>query len=153
MGATLVERDGNKEQRIGPPSWMLCPGEPLNTPKNDELIQCKIFDVQNFSSCVNLKPKKKRSPQKHLVIPETNKNVSLANFIARKIKKLFFFSFFEKKKICLFRATPTAYGASQARGWIRAVVACLHHSHSNAKSKLQLWPTPQLPQLKATWDP
>ena len=31
-----------------------------------------------------------------------------------------------------FRATPTAYGGSQARGWIRVVAASLHHSHSNA---------------------
>ena len=35
----------------------------------------------------------------------------------------FFFSVF-----CLFRATPTAYGSSQARGLIRAVAASLHHS-------------------------
>ena len=40
----------------------------------------------------------------------------------------FFFCF-----ICLFvfRAMPTAYGSSQARGRIRAVAAGLHHSHSN----------------------
>ena len=33
--------------------------------------------------------------------------------------------------ILLFRATPEAYGGSQARGGIRAVDASLHHSHSN----------------------
>ena len=27
----------------------------------------------------------------------------------------------------LFRTTPTAYGSSQARGWIRAIAAGLHH--------------------------
>ena len=32
-----------------------------------------------------------------------------------------------------FRATPTAYGGSQARGQIRAVAASLQHSHSNAR--------------------
>ena len=32
----------------------------------------------------------------------------------------------------LFRAAPSAYGGSQARGQIRATVASLHHSHSNA---------------------
>ena len=37
---------------------------------------------------------------------------------------LFFFSF------CLFRAVPTAYGGSRARGLIGAVAAGLHHSHS-----------------------
>ena len=44
----------------------------------------------------------------------------------------------------LFRATPMAYGGSQARGPVRAVAAGLHHSHSNSGSKLRLWPTPQL---------
>ena len=51
---------------------------------------------------------------------------------------------------CLFRATPAVYGGSQARGLIEAVAASLHHSHSNARSKLRLQPTPQ---LMATPDP
>ena len=34
----------------------------------------------------------------------------------------------------LFRAILVACGASQARGWIRATAAGLHHSHSNARS-------------------
>jgi len=34
-----------------------------------------------------------------------------------------------------FRATPAAYGGSQARGPIRATAASLHHSHSNTGSK------------------
>ena len=42
------------------------------------------------------------------------------------------------------RATPVAYGGSQARGRIGAVAAGLHHSHSIAKSELHLGPTPQL---------
>ena len=46
--------------------------------------------------------------------------------------------------ICLFRATPAAYGSSQARGWIGAVAARLRHRHSNARSKPCLQPTPQL---------
>ena len=37
-----------------------------------------------------------------------------------------------------FRATPAAHGGSQARGRIRAIVASLHHSHSNTGSKLCL---------------
>ena len=52
--------------------------------------------------------------------------------------------------VCLFRATPKAYGGSQARGPIGAVPAGLCHSHSNAGSELRLQPTPQ---LKATQDP
>ena len=50
----------------------------------------------------------------------------------------------------LFRATPTAYGSSQARGLIGAVAAGLHHSHSNARSELHLR---SIPQLTATLDP
>ena len=61
--------------------------------------------------------------------------------------------------ICLFiylfifvfsRATPAAYGGSQARSLIRGVAAGLCHSHSNAGSEWCLRPTPQ---LMATLDP
>ena len=44
----------------------------------------------------------------------------------------------------LFTATLAAYGSSQARGPIRAAAACLHHSHSNVRSKPHLRPTPQI---------
>jgi len=52
---------------------------------------------------------------------------------------LFLFIFY----VLLFRAAPSAYGGSQARG-IGAMAAGLHHSHSNTGSKLCLRPTPQL---------
>ena len=39
---------------------------------------------------------------------------------------------------CLFRATPAAYGGSQARGLIGAVATGLRHSHSNDGSELHL---------------
>ena len=42
---------------------------------------------------------------------------------------LFSFFFF------FFRATKAASGSSQARSQIRAAVASLHHSHSNARSE------------------
>ena len=54
---------------------------------------------------------------------------------------------------CLFafsRATPVAYGGSQARGQIGAVADGLHHSHSHVGSEPRLGPTPQ---LTATPDP
>ena len=38
----------------------------------------------------------------------------------------------------LFRATPAAYGSSQARGGTRAIAASLHHSYSNTGSELRL---------------
>ena len=50
----------------------------------------------------------------------------------------------------LFRAAPTAYGSSQARGPIGDVAAGLHHSHSNTRSEPHLRPTPQ---LTATLEP
>ena len=58
-------------------------------------------------------------------------------------------SFFEGLLFCfcfcgLFRPAPMACGDSQARGWIGAVAACLCHSHSTARSKPGLQPTPQL---------
>ena len=45
---------------------------------------------------------------------------------------------------CLFRATPAAYGGSQAKGRIGAIAASLCHRYSNARSKPHLLPTPQL---------
>ena len=50
----------------------------------------------------------------------------------------------------LFRATPMAYGGSQARGRIRAVAAGHSHSHHNARSESRLRPAPQ---CSATSDP
>ena len=50
----------------------------------------------------------------------------------------------------LFRAAPSAYESSQARGRIGAVAARLRHNHSNTGSEPRLWPTPQ---LMATQDP
>ena len=41
----------------------------------------------------------------------------------------------------LSKATPEAYGSSQARGQIRATAAILHHSHSNAGSQTH-WARP-----------
>ena len=47
---------------------------------------------------------------------------------------LFFFLSF-----CCFRATPLAYGGSQARGQIRAIAVCLSQSHNKARYKPRLW--------------
>ena len=48
--------------------------------------------------------------------------------------KFFCFFFF------FLRSAPTAYGGSQARGWIGAIPASLHHSHSNAGSaRYEFW--------------
>ena len=55
--------------------------------------------------------------------------------------------------VCLFafsRATPMAYGGSEARGLIGAAATGLHQSHSNMGSEPRLQPPPQ---LTATPDP
>ena len=49
-----------------------------------------------------------------------------------------------------FRAVPTAYGGSQARGPVGAEAAGLRHSHSNVGSEPHLR---TIPQLTATPDP
>ena len=59
------------------------------------------------------------------LLPKSDKDTT--NIITG-IYIIFFLSF------CLFRATPTTYGGSQARGLIRAVAAGLPHSHSKARS-------------------
>ena len=40
------------------------------------------------------------------------------------------------------------HGSSQARGWIGALAAGLHHSRGHTGSELHLWPTPQLHQCR-----
>ena len=63
---------------------------------------------------------------------------SLAKGVAIKFMYLFTYLL-----IChLFRASPTAYGISQARGRLGAVAAGLHHSHSSVGSKPHLRTTP-----------
>ena len=56
-----------------------------------------------------------------------------------------------------FLRVHLAYGGSQARGLTGATAVTLYHSHSNSRSELRLWPTPQLtatlilnPRSKAT---
>ena len=66
------------------------------------------------------------------------------NYIFIPLLDSFLFLFF-----CFFRSAPVAYGSSQARGWIRAAAAGLHHRHSNIGSEPHLRPTPQ---LRATLD-
>ena len=46
--------------------------------------------------------------------------------------------------LLIFRASPAAYGRSQARGRTGAVAISLYHSHSNARSEPHLGSTQQL---------
>uniref|UniRef100_A0A4X1VTB9 RAS related n=1 Tax=Sus scrofa TaxID=9823 RepID=A0A4X1VTB9_PIG len=74
------------------------------------------------------------SPSHHFLL-HANYVISTQNFL--------FLNF------CLFRAAPVAYGGSQARGPVRATAAGLRHSHSHARSELNLRPTPQLTAMLA----
>ena len=55
--------------------------------------------------------------------------------------RIFFFFF---RLFDISWAAPAASGGSQARGLIRAIAASLCYSHSDARSKPRLQPTPQL---------
>ena len=63
---------------------------------------------------------------------------------------VFFFCLFVFCLCAFSRATPMAYGSSQARGLIGAAATSLYQSHGNAGSEPHLRPTPQ---LMATLDP
>ena len=75
------------------------------------------------------------TPLKNLrVLPPREPETSSSEFKHCSIDFFFFFFFF----FWFFRATPEAYGESQARGLIRAVVASLCQSHSNTTSESHL---------------
>ena len=64
-------------------------------------------------------------------------------------RNVYYFIFFYL--VLGFRATPTVYGSSQARGPIRATAAGLPHSHSSMGSEPHLRHTPQLMALPDSW--
>ena len=83
----------------------------------------------------------------NLTILFSLKFVKFSNLLRNQLwsMSIIFFNLFYF--FCLFifsRATPPAYGGSQARGQIGAVAAGLRQSHSNARSEPHLQPTPQL---------
>ena len=83
-----------------------------------------------------------RKPWKEKLFSEGTELPTLSLLLILKICTTLLFYFI--MIFLLFRATSVAYGYSQARGWMRAVAAGLHHSHSNTGSKPCLQPTPQL---------
>ena len=87
------------------------------------------------------------------VINFCNRNARVFSYLIHMLSKSqFFFGIYVCMYlfILLFRATPEAFGGTQARGPIGGTAASLRHSHNNAGSKLCLRPTPQ---LTATPDP
>ena len=63
---------------------------------------------------------------------DKDEGIKLADIYQIRYQRTFFF-------FSIFRATPEAYGGSQARGRIRTIAA----SHSNTGSEPHLQPTPQ----------
>ena len=93
-----------------------------------------VLRLKGVAGIVRLPCFRSRWPQDSLH-PSSHKQKQVTSFFkALKLLSLFF----------LFRAAPAAYGGSQARDLIGAATAALHQSHSNARSKLHLQPTPQL---------
>ena len=95
-------------------SWMLCLG----------LVNYQKIDVTVFQNCL-----------KFILFREfwniSNKpNYAFSLYIYFYLF-IFYFYFF-----ACFRASPAAYGSSQARVWIGAAAAGVCHSHSNAGSEL-----------------
>ena len=66
-----------------------------------------------------------------LVTPWLKRSWSRVTMMEDIWGRIFFF-------FLLFRAAPTIYGSSQARGQIGAAAAGLHHSHSNTRSEPHL---------------
>ena len=74
----------------------------------------------------------------HLLILE-RPLIILGTLSAHSLRILFFLdSYISFLSFCLFRASPTAHGGSQARGLIGATAAGLHQSHSKARSEPRL---------------
>ena len=95
----------------------------------DDIINCKIDStIFHVGSCII---------PFHVVVTTIFKKIILW-------KVLFYFILV----YCIWRAAPIAVacGGSQAQNWIRVIAASLHHSHSNARSKLHWQPTPHLQQ-------
>ena len=72
------------------------------------------------------------------LVPTEEEYVEQALSFIFSFQELHFFLFFFFYLFAFSRATPAAYGGSQARSRIGAVAACLCQSHSNAGSKPRL---------------
>ena len=118
-----------KEYKINKPSGTL-----INSSYNLETFYQGTFSVQNL---------KEKNPYPHtLSYVWVMRLCGVPHFMLLSIPEhllyfILFIYFFS-----LFRATPTAFASSQARGLIGAVATGLGHSHT--KSEQHLRPTPHL---------
>ena len=84
--------------------------------------------------------------QRRPTLAASSTSVTCATIFFVVVVVLFFylFLFYFIFVFCLLGASLAAYGGSQPRGLIGAVVAGLHQNHNNARSELHMQPTPQL---------
>ena len=92
-------------------------------------MQWSVLTGTGFRSSIMASTDRALLPQ-HLIICFTKDIGHYIPYIFCVCVSFFFF--------CLFRVAPAAYGGSQASSPIRAIAAGLHHSPSNAGSKLCL---------------
>ena len=105
-----------------------------------ELSRAK-YQVSLLINANKQKPQNNNLPTKY-PLPKSQQPSYWERMRREKLEFLFLF-YFEGVSFCLFfRATPAAYGGSQAKDPTRAVATDLHQSHSNVRSK-PLQPTPQ----------
>ena len=133
------------------PSWGCWEGQiGLTLTLQTVLPQCRWEFLLSISATPfpNL-PFPSTSPHPILVIRLLLSPRNFCSHLSSSYQTFFIFTYFYLSSV-FSRAAPTAYGVSQARGWIGAVAAGLHQSRSNAGSEPSLRPTPQ---LTATPDP
>ena len=94
------------------------------TMSNKSLWLFKMFKIHPTCGILLLQPQR----------AETDSHGSDTHLSLVCIIKIYLITFF----LSFFRAAPEASGSSQARSWIRATAAGLHHSHSNTGSEPHL---------------
>ena len=128
-----------KIRQLAPELWHSKPS-PTDS-KAFEMTKYKvvIFPAWSYRGEQGSSPKKSVSGQNFDLVSQ---RLLMLHFLYMPQMQIYmYFLFFS---FCLFKATPIAYGGSQARGQIRAIVLGLCHSYSITRFELCLWPTPQL---------
>ena len=104
----------------------------------DGLTYPSSFFPSKFVLCWSVHRNLQSDCQKHRI------SVSEHTLLSEKVRLKCSISWVSFFFLSLFRAKPMAYGSPQARGWMWAVAASLHHSYNNVGFEPHLWPTPQL---------
>ena len=101
-----------------------------------KLFPCHLWSVCFFNFLKNILP----APTEYQISWARDRIQATAGIYASAGNSLavwFFFFLF----LFAFRVTSAVYEISQARAWIRATAACLHHSHNNVGANMCLQPT------------